>query len=80
MHTTKSIIDAIGRLRMAQALGVGYKAVSRAAEDGQFRAAWYPTVQRLASEHGIEVPDHLFAWRPPLPESDTPPTQEETGT
>ena len=65
MINAHAIIKNIGRKRLSQQLGVKYVTVSAAAVSGRFPAAWYPTIQRLAAEYDLTVPDDLFNWRVP---------------
>ena len=63
MMTTTQLAEALGRKRMAQALGVGLTAVSNAVVSGQFPAAWFDTLEAMAQERGVECPRHLFGFR-----------------
>ena len=64
----------VGRQPMSRALGVGLTAISNAVVGGLFPAAWYDPLEKLAQEHGVECPRHLFAWRrPDTHEVDMPP-------
>ncbi len=62
--STASIIDRIGPTTIAQAVGVKVNAVYNT-RGGNFPAAWYPTIQRLAKERSIPVSPDLFHWRQP---------------
>jgi hypothetical protein len=64
MTTAKSIAVALGRRRIAAAVGVVRTAVSNAiVRDKQFPASWYVAVSRLCAEDGIECPPELFGMR-----------------
>lgn len=58
------IVDRIGRERLALRLGLkNAKSVWPAISRGFFPPAWYPIVEELAEEEGIEVPSYLYNWR-----------------
>ena len=66
MHTIETkpsagtIADALGRRRMAAALGVRTTAVSNAVVRGLFPASWFLAVDALARAEGIACPRELF--------------------
>ncbi|MCP4410750.1 MAG: hypothetical protein GY807_24020 [Gammaproteobacteria bacterium] len=65
MANVREITKAIGRDRLQDAVGVGYKMINRVEVNNQFPPSWFPTVRRLGIEAGIEVPERLFSWRKP---------------
>lgn len=65
MNNVRSLINEMGKTNLAESLKCGDTALHNAASRGCFPSSWYPTVQKLAREKGITVPDHLFNWRQP---------------
>lgn len=63
MVTTFDIAESIGRVRLAEALGVGVTAVSNAVVAGKFPAAWYVCVNELCSKVEQECPPRLFGMK-----------------
>jgi len=63
MITASNFADAIGRMKMAQVLGVGATAVSNAVVRGVFPASWLSACTILASESGQECPPELFGQK-----------------
>jgi hypothetical protein len=69
-QTVKDIINAIGRKKMASALGVSLPMLSNAVMDGRFPARWLLIMSDLTAEVGIECPLCLFAFRQRADEPD----------
>jgi hypothetical protein len=66
MVDIKQIIEQIGTVALANALGCSASAVNIAAQRGYFPASWYPTVQKIAFKQlGHPVPLRFFNWRCP---------------
>lgn len=63
MTTTALIAKAIGRKKMAAALGVGETAVSNAVIRGQFPSSWFLVVAGLSRSRGLECPQELFSMK-----------------
>lgn len=63
MVTTLTLADALGRRKIAEAVGVGATAVSNAVVRGRFPASWFLIIKRLADEAGQECPPALFNLR-----------------
>lgn len=63
MNTTSHIADALGRKKIADALGVGLTAVSNAVVRGSFPASWFVAVSKLARDANVECPPHLFQMK-----------------
>lgn len=66
MCTAGEIIDAIGRRRLAESLGVGRSAISNAAVDGKFPAKWFVVIRDLCFEVGCDCPLSLFNFVPSI--------------
>lgn len=60
---TRTAAAAIGKDRIAEAMGVTLSAVNEATRSGQFPAAWFLVLQRLGEEAGIDVPVELFRFK-----------------
>ncbi|OWJ81382.1 hypothetical protein CDV52_18455 [Haematobacter missouriensis] len=75
MHTIETkpsaanIADALGRRRMAEALGVRTTAVSNAVVRGLFPASWFLAVEALARAEGVACPCELFNFVIPKTEA-----------
>lgn len=63
MSETANLIDAIGRTRLCDALGVKPGAVSAAAVAGIMPASWFKVVRILADADKLDAPDRLFNWK-----------------
>lgn len=57
--------DAVGRKKIAEALGVGATAVSNAVVRKRFPSSWFLACQRLANDAGVTCPPELFGMRIP---------------
>ncbi len=66
MATVKEKLKLLGREELARRLNVGMSTIGMASSDNEFRASWYPIVQKLAAEKGVTVPDNLFGWKKPV--------------
>lgn len=64
MLTTLEIANAIGRKKMAEALGVGLTAVSNAVVAGKFPATWFVQLSNMCREKGIKIDPALFGMKP----------------
>ena len=64
MMTAHELANAIGRKKIAQAVGVGPTAVSNAVTRGWFPATWFLAVCDLAEAIGVECPPELFKMIP----------------
>lgn len=64
MITTSQLADALGRLQIAQVVGVGATAVSNAVVRGKFPSSWFLAVRALAEREGCECPPELFMMKP----------------
>ena len=62
MMKAAHLADALGRKRMADAIGVGLTAVSNAVVRNTFPASWFIVCKSLAEESGIECPPDLFSF------------------
>lgn len=60
--TVQSICDALGRRRIADAIGVRLTSVSNAIVDGRFPARWFHVVDRLCAESELPCPHQLFTF------------------
>ena len=65
MMTVHEVLKAIGRQNLAREINLTPAAISNAASSGIFPATWFPTVRRLGTEAGVDVPESLFNWRVP---------------
>lgn len=63
MITTIHLADAIGRRKIAEALGVLPTAVSNAVVRGRFPSSWFLILSRLAADAGLDCPPELFGMR-----------------
>lgn len=81
MTTSIELADAVGRKKMADALGVLPTAVSNAVVRGWFPSSWFLVVKALADEVGQDCPPELFKMRPSNPQGvdDTPARQDAAG-
>lgn len=62
--TTLTFADAVGRKKIADAVGVGLTAVSNGVVRNAFPASWFYACQKLAQSAGVECPPALFQQRP----------------
>jgi len=60
MKTSVTILDAIGRERIAAAVGVDIRRVNRAAYEPQLPAVWYAALCDLA---GYDLPRNAFTFK-----------------
>lgn len=60
--TVSEICDALGRREIAIRIGRGVTAVSNAASQGKFPAAWYVVLTEMCAEQGIDCPLTLFRF------------------
>ncbi len=60
---TEQLAEALGRKRIADAVGVGLTAVSNAVVRGRFPSSWYVSCLKIASEKGTACPPELFGMR-----------------
>lgn len=58
----ETVASAIGRQRLAAALGVRPTAVSNAIVKGAFPPGWYVIVSDLAQEVGVPCPLSIFSF------------------
>ncbi|WP_277022212.1 hypothetical protein [Paracoccus hibiscisoli] len=68
MTTSHDLADAVGRKKIADALGVLPTAVSNAVVRGWFPSSWFLVVKSMADQVGQDCPPELFKMRV----SDTP--------
>lgn len=59
----RSIVDQLGRQRIADELDVTVGAVGNAVMLGAFPAYWYAILSRLCAERGINCPVSAFAMK-----------------
>ena len=59
----RTIVKHLGRANMARRLNVQAQTVGAAIKAGVFPPAWYPIVNKMAGEAGIQVSDDAFNWR-----------------
>ena len=62
--TPTALVDAIGRKRVQDALGVGRTAIANRLADGCLPSAWFDVLEALAKETGVSCPRSLFAFVP----------------
>lgn len=67
MNTAYDILEALGRRKVAGALGVGITAVGNAASDGTFPANWFAVITEMCREEGIQCSPNLFRMRRAAP-------------
>jgi hypothetical protein len=63
--TVTSVLDKLGRVRVAKSLGVSVQAVSNAAGLGKFPSSWYLILSEMSAADGIDCPGTLFAMKRP---------------
>jgi hypothetical protein len=63
MMNALTFADAVGRKKIAEALGVGATAVSNGVVRGKFPSSWFLACQDLAHEAGVDCPPELFGMR-----------------
>lgn len=63
MMNASEFADALGRKKLADAVGVGTTAVSNAVVRGWFPASWFLVCDGLAGRAGVPCPPHLFRMR-----------------
>ncbi|XQZ50238.1 hypothetical protein E2977_14615 [Paracoccus yeei] len=68
-----TVCDALGRRRVAHAVGVRLTSVSNAVTAGIFPARWFDVIDGLCRAEGIPCPRSLFAFVRPadLPVANT---------
>jgi hypothetical protein len=59
----EQLAEALGRKRIADAVGVGLTAVSNAVVRGRFPSSWYVSCIQIASDKGLACPPDLFGMR-----------------
>lgn len=69
MTTAIQLADAIGRKKIADAVGVLPTAVSNHVVRGVFPSSWFLAIQPLAIAAGQECPPALFKMRLPSPQA-----------
>lgn len=62
MSNVQDICDAIGRARLARALGRTKGAITNGISDGSFPSRWYLVVKKLCDAKGVDCPDSLFSF------------------
>lgn len=60
MMTALEFADAIGRKKMADALGLGVTSISNAVVRGKFPPSWTDTSRAIADDMGVDFPENLF--------------------
>ena len=60
--SVKSICDAIGRKKLADALAVGMSAISNACSENVFPARYYAVVKAECDVAGVACPLSLFSF------------------
>jgi len=75
MSNAHDFADAIGRRKIADALGVGLTAVSNAVTRGRFPSSWFMVCKELADQVGADCPPDLFGMRVVV---DNPPAAPST--
>jgi hypothetical protein len=63
MVTAGEFADRVGRVAIAEAIGVGLTAVSNNVVKGSFPSSWYLALKELAEAQGIECPPALFRMK-----------------
>ena len=63
MTKAKDIADTIGRQRMADALGVGLTAISKAVVSGRFPASCYICIGELCRSASVPCSPELFGMK-----------------
>lgn len=63
IHPIRAVTKAIGRERIAAALGITISAIREAERTRKLPAAWFQTVRRLGDEQAVEVPEGIFNWK-----------------
>lgn len=80
MTTSHDLADAVGRKKIADALGVLPTAVSNAVVRGWFPSSWFLVVKSLADEVGQACPPELFKMRvSDTPNVDASPARQAAG-
>jgi hypothetical protein len=62
MMKAETLAEALGRKKMAEALGIGQTAISNAVVRGCFPASWFMVCKSLADEAGADCPPDLFTF------------------
>ena len=76
MTNALELADAIGRKKIASALGVGPTAVSNAVVRGWFPSSWFVGMTELAEKCGQSCPPELFGMKSISSPSTSAPSQE----
>lgn len=61
--TAEEFADAIGRSKIAKAVGVRPTAVSNCVVKGRFSSSWFEACRKLALSEGLECPPDLFGQK-----------------
>ena len=65
MTSASELVDAIGRKRLGEALGVGATAISNAVVRGRLPATWFLICKSFSEEAGVNCPPELFGIKTP---------------
>jgi hypothetical protein len=68
-------IYSIGRAEFERSVGVMSQVVSRAIKENGIPCHWFINVRNLCDRIGVECPEHLFKWLPPV--SEIPPVEAD---
>jgi len=59
----KTVLAAIGRERVREALGLSTHSIRVAVNTGGFPASWYAMIREMCEAAGVECPMAAFNWR-----------------
>ena len=64
MITASELVDAIGRKKLGDAVGVGPTAISNAVVRGRLPATWFLICKSFAELANVDCPPELFGIKP----------------
>ena len=62
MMQMSELLEIIGRDTITSRCGFRKQDFSRAAKQQLFPSGWYPYIQIICAEKGVDTPYHLFRW------------------
>jgi len=62
MSELRHLLQTIGRKNITDRIGCTTAAVTNAIAKDELPPSWYPTIQRLAFDAGIVVPEGYYRW------------------
>lgn len=66
--TVQSITKKVPHAEICELFGVKVRSIRLARENGVFPASWYVGMKSLCEKHGVDCPEYLFNFKPPVPD------------